>query len=356
MMRLTGNRRIFIKILVSAVIICMTPLCEKGRMLNGARSSTPLAGKELVCAIDLGNDMYGSHGLETGFHYELLKKFSHDNRCDVRIVAAEKGDNYRDSLMKGKIDILVTHPDDSISGIRVSRKVNDCSVWAVRKSSGKGLMLINKWIGLTVISSDYQRLQSRFFRTYNPHKRVEMGHTTNIISPYDDLLHKYAGELGWDWRMLAALIYQESKFAINSESHRGAQGLMQVMPRTGIYYGTDNLLDPEANIKAGTMHLKRLQNIFRKHDLEHEELVKFTLAAYNAGEGRISDCRHLAALQQVDSTRWDEVKSIIPLMREDSILQEPVVKHGKFNGSETIAYVDSVLSLYEAFCTICPQI
>ena len=51
------------------MIICLTPLCEKGRMLSGAHSVNAYAGREIVCVIDLGNDMYGSHGLETGFHY-----------------------------------------------------------------------------------------------------------------------------------------------------------------------------------------------------------------------------------------------------------------------------------------------
>ena len=80
------------------MVICMTPLCEKGRMLSGARSVNTLAGKELVCAIDLGNDMYGNHGLETGLYYELMSRLAQDNHCDVRIVAAGRNDNYSDRV------------------------------------------------------------------------------------------------------------------------------------------------------------------------------------------------------------------------------------------------------------------
>ena len=111
---------------------------------------------------------------------------------------------------------------------------------------------------------------------------------------YDDLLKQYSKELGWDWRMLAAVVYQESKFSINSTSHRGATGLMQVMPSTAEYYGIDDLLDPEKNLKAGTRHLKRLQKMFEKSGMDQTEQIKFTLAAYNAGEGRIADCRRFA--------------------------------------------------------------
>ena len=154
--------------------------------------------------------------------------------------------------------------------------------------------------------------------------------------------------------MLAAVVYQESKFSINSVSHRGAIGLMQVMPQTGLYYGIEDLTDPEQNLIAGTSHLKRLQNLYIKSGMEPEDLVRFTLAAYNAGEGRIADCRNFAASRNVDRNSWDTIVSIIPLMREDSILEEESVKLGKFKGHETIAYIDNIMSLYESICSIHP--
>lgn len=96
--------------------------------------------------------------------------------------------------------------------------------------------------------------------------------------------------------------------------------------------------------------------MFKKAGLEGEELIKFTLAAYNAGEGRIIDCRNLAASMELDNNNWDEIVKVIPMMREDSILENEAVKLGKFQGHETIAYVDQVFSHYAAFCQICPSI
>ncbi len=127
------------------------------------------------------------------------------------------------------------------------------------------------------------------------------------------------------------------------------------MPKTAAYYEVEDLLNPEENIKAGTQHLKRLQRLYSKCEMTPEEKVKFTLASYNAGEGRIADCRNFAASRQIDNNKWEEVVNLIPLMREDSILEEKSVKLGKFQGHETIAYIDSVMSLYNAFCTICPR-
>ena len=356
-MRLTDKRKRRLKnILIAIAIICITPLCEKGRMLCGIGASKVFAGKNLICVIDLGNGMYSPHGLEAGFHYELMQQFAIDNNCNIRIISAKKGENYQDSLKNGRIDILITHKSDSLTGIRPSRQIDEGAIWAVKSSKDRELRQINNWISHTILTGEYQKLKSRFNHRYDPIRYAETGRTTKTLSPYDDILKKYADELGWDWRMLAAVVYQESKFAINSHSYRGAQGLMQVMPRTGEYYGVDDLLDPETNISAGVSHLKRLQNLYRKESLGHDELIKFTLATYNAGEGRIGDCRSLAAANQIDSTRWSEVIKVIPLMREDSILENPAVRHGKFHGLETMEYVEKIMEIYKAFCTICPQI
>lgn len=343
---------------ITFMVICITPLAERGRMLSGARSNEAFAGKEMVCAIDLGDDMYGGHGLETGFNYELLSTFAKDNHCGISIVVAGKRDNYIDSLKQGKVDIVITHDKDSLEhdGIDILRQVHDCSVWAVNSTEENEIRQLNSWLSYISSSEDFRRMQSRYHNVYNPQKRAEKGIRTNTLSPYDDLIKECAAQLGWDWRMLAAVVYQESRFSIGSKSSRGASGLMQVMPQTGKYYGVEDLLDPKENLKAGTSHLRRLQNMFRKYGLSQDQLIKFTLAAYNAGEGRIMDCRNFAAAQQVDSTKWEEIVKIIPQMREDSILEDESVKLGKFQGHETIAYVDNVLSHYEAFCKICPSI
>ena len=337
------------------LMICAMPLIESGRPLSGARSEDFFSGKEIICAIDLCDDMYGSHGLETGFNYQLIGRFADDNRCNVRIVSADRADNWLDSLSQGKVDIVVVHDEEvkDMEGLHISRNIDDCTVWAV-KEEGQ-LRQVNSWISHITSMEYFKKTKSSYSGTFNPYKRAERGIVSNTLSPYDDLIRKYAAELGWDWRMLAAVIYQESKFSINSVSHRGAKGLMQVMPRTAKHYDIDDLLDPEKNIKAGTNHLKRLQKLYAKSGMSSLEMVKFTLAAYNAGEGRVADCRNFAESRQVDKNSWEEIVSLIPLMREDPILEEPTVKLGKFEGYETIAYIDSIMSLYNTICGICPE-
>ena len=358
-MVLTEKRKNRIRQTVASIlIILIVPLCERGKDMSGASTTNTFAGRELICAIDLGDDMYGSHGLETGFNYELLGRFAKDNRCTLRIVSSDKGADYLDSLKAGKVDIVISHEEEisASEGIGLTRKVDECSVWAVNPDDFREIRQMNNWISYITSSDDFQKMKRKYRGTFDPHKRLEKGMVCQSVSPYDGIIRKYAATLGWDWRMLAAVIYQESKFSINSTSHRGAKGLMQIMPKTGAYYGVEDLLDPENNIKAGISHLKRLQKLWDTPETDRIELIKFTLASYNAGEGRIADCRSLAASKGLDCNVWEEVKGVIPMMREDSILSEPAVRLGKFQGYETIAYVDGIMSLYDAICTVCPAI
>lgn len=356
-MVLTEKRKNRIRHIVSAILIFLVvPLCERGKDMSGANAVNAFAGEELICAIELGDDMYSSYGLGTGFNYELLGRFAKDNRCSLKVVASNRNTNYLDSLKAGKVDIVIIPKNDSLDlkGLELTRKVDDRSVWALQKDDRQKVRQVNSWISHITSSKEFSKMRNSYRGTFNPHKLAERGITRSTLSPYDKIIRKHAATLGWDWRMLAAVVYQESKFSINSVSHRGASGLMQIMPQTGKYYGADDLLNPDQNIEAGVKHLKRLQNLWKGTDMDKMELVKFTLAAYNAGEGRIADCRNFAAEKGFDNNSWDDIQKVIPMMREDSILSEPSVKLGKFQGYETLAYIDSILKLYDAICTVCP--
>jgi membrane-bound lytic murein transglycosylase F len=247
------------------------------------------------------------------------------------------------------------HHEEADADMILSDKIIDCSALAMNKGKDGHIREINEWLSEYTGSEAYNQNKALFFRSFNPVKRAEKGVITETVSPYDSLIRQYAKELGWDWRMLAAVVYQESKFSIGSRSHRGACGLMQVMPQTGAAYEVNDLIDPEQNLFAGTSHLKRLQKLYSSCDMSDEERIRFTLAAYNAGEGRIKDCRNLARAKRLNENVWSNIVDVIPMMREDSILTDENVKLGKFKGVETITYVDNIMELYNAICQICPR-
>lgn len=343
------------KIFAVLLFICSIP---ENRNTEDETQDMTLAfdGEEIQVVIDFRNDMYNPHGLPGGFSYEMVKRFAEDKKLPIKISIARTKENSIDSLLTGKADILIRKRSEAIDNPEILNSIDmdEFTYWAVHYDRALEMKEINLWLSMMRESQEYKDLRKNFYSLYDPYKRVNRGHRTRKISPYDTMIKKHAMHIGWDWRLLASVMYQESRFAINTFSHRGAQGLMQIMPGTGQYYGITDLLDPEQNIQAGCRHLARLQKMFPVEDFLPEERVKFTLAAYNAGEGRIADCRNLAASRGLDSTKWDDIVTIIPEMRYDSILHEESVKYGRFMGHETIDYVTSIMSIYCAFREICP--
>ena len=147
------------------LIICAMPLIENGRPLSGASSEDFFSGKEIVCAIDLCDDMYGSRGLETGFNYQLMGRFAEDNRCSIKIVSASRKENWIDSLAQGKVDIVVMHDEEvkNIKDLNLSRNIDDCTVWVV-KEEGQ-LRQINSWISHITAMDYYREAKSSLSRT-----------------------------------------------------------------------------------------------------------------------------------------------------------------------------------------------
>lgn len=347
------TRNVILKYVTATLaVFCLSTFYQRTIVVDAVDTSSTFAGDTVRCALALDDDMF-SRNLESGFCYEILNRFAEADNCSISVVPAGNAD-YMDSLRTGAIDIVILpYKDTVMSGISFSREM-DGTVWALRSGTLSHIREVNLWISHFMNSDEYRILDSRFRKTSNPYAKAEKGIVSRHISPYDNLIKKYAASLGWDWRLLAAVIYQESRFSINTSSSRGASGLMQVMPSTAEHYEVSDLLDPEQNIKAGTQHLIRLQKMFMDSDISPEEQIKFVLAAYNAGEGRIEDCRRFARFQNLDNTRWEEIVKAIPEMSNEELIQSSGLKFGRFNGKETVRYVDNVLEHYSVFCQICP--
>lgn len=322
----------FKTICISALLLMIIPICERDRAISGTGTGNAFEGQELVCAIDVPT----IQSLKTGFSYELIQRFASDNNCSVRILTQNNKEDYLDSLKAGAIDLLITDETQTkdTDGILLSNLSEDWPILAVRDAGdNKMLHSLNRWISHMRISGEWESMRSQFKKS------------NSRISPYDNLIKAYAAKLGWDWRLLASIIYNESKFAIFAKSSRGACGLMQVMPQIASHYGVHDLTDPESNIKAGTMILQKLQREWIKRNLEGEELLNFILASYNAGKGKIIDYRNFAQQEGADPDRWEDIVKVAPIMREQ----------GLFLSSETIAYVEKVLATYESYCQSHPE-
>lgn len=168
----------------------------------------------------------------------------------------------------------------------------------------------------------------------------------SLLSPYDQMIGRYAEAAGLDWRFVAAVIYEESRFDADSVSEAGAYGLMQVMPAAAQDVGEGSFREPEANVRTGVRYLQRLEREYRQaRDRDRQALM---LAAYNMGAAHVADAQKLARRFGYDPWRWDGAMDVMV-----SLLEEPAVyehlPNGFAQGRSVAAYVDRVLERFALY-------
>lgn len=166
------------------------------------------------------------------------------------------------------------------------------------------------------------------------------------ISPFDQVIVQHARAEGFDWRLIAALIFEESRFNPTSRSEKGAYGLMQVRPIAAESVGASRFETPDDNVRTGVRYLRHLAGMFR--DLPERDRLSIVLAAYNMGPGHIQDAQMLAQHLGCDPFRWDNaLELILPLLERPDIYNQ--LPNGFAKGHETVAYVRRILDRYRQY-------
>ena len=176
------------------------------------------------------------------------------------------------------------------------------------------------------------------------------------ISRYDHLIRAYAKQHGFDWRLIAALIRQESNFNPYARSRSDARGLMQLIPKTAKEVGVRHVYNPKQNIAGGIQYLRKMYDHFAH--IKTEDRMKFALASYNAGLGHILDAREVAGYHRHNRNNWELVKkSLVKLTEAHTKIHQDIwgthaPKHGYFEGAqETMLHVEKVLKYYKSYTT-----
>lgn len=265
-------------------------------------------------------------------------------------------------VAEGKINYTVADEDVAlvnatyypIIDVRTAISFPQKIAWATRKNAPDLLEAVNKWIRSMRKQTDYYVLYSKYFKS--PKATLKRMHSdysslaSNNVSPYDDIIKQVADSIGWDWRLLAAQIYQESQFDRQAESWAGAVGLMQLLPETGALYGISDMMDPHQSIRAGVSYLNWLDNMWAKYVSNSEERMKFVLASYNAGQGHVLDARRLAQKYGKNPNKWDNnVEYFLEMKSKPEYYNDPVVNSGYCRGSEPVNYVEQILRRYSSY-------
>ncbi len=173
------------------------------------------------------------------------------------------------------------------------------------------------------------------------------------ISVYDDLFKKICEREGYDWRLVSAIAYSESRFNPWLVSHRGAQGLMQIMPHVARQFDVaGNVMDPENNVLLAVKVLSKIEkSLDFAPGTSADERMKIVLACYNAGIGHVMDARNLARKYGADPDSWADVSRYLTLKSDPAYAGDEAVRHGRFVGRQTLAFVDNVYDRYVRYCT-----
>ena len=235
----------------------------------------------------------------------------------------------------------------------ISLSVEQKLCWAVTPHADSLQAYINNWLKTFTRSTKYAVLNNKYFKTRHSSIYLDKKNLPSRggrLSPYDDIIKKYAKELNWDWRLLASMIYQESRFNPKTISWAGAEGLMQMMPATAKRFNLTEPFNPDDNIRAGVEFLKWIEKQFDDEGISEEEKAKFMLASYNVGLGHVFDARKLAKKYGKDKNKWSvNTDTFIILKANPTYYHDPVVKHGYCRGREPYNYVRIILERYEDY-------
>lgn len=346
--------------LASAILMCAG--CGKGGENDAAAMEEVFAhdlqdaeqsGELIVGTIAGPETYYLSHGKEFGLHFGMAEDFANSLGLRLRVENVADSTTLVALLDSGRVDLLAYPFDGEETDSAYS--VFEPTGWLLRSGSPLLAEALKNWFKEGK-KEDVKRAQAeaRNLPYVTRHARAQVAaRRSGRISGYDGLFKKYAQRYGWDWRLLAAVCYQESAFDPEATSWAGARGLMQIMPSTADRLGLERgkLTDPEANIEAGSRYLAQLERKFDDVPNRAERRL-FALAAYNGGFNHIRDAMRLADKYGGSSKRWSSVRKYVLLLQKRGYYQDPVVRYGYMIGSETAAYVNAIEARYRDYCGV----
>jgi membrane-bound lytic murein transglycosylase F len=254
-----------------------------------------------------------------------------------------------------EIDFTIAHSNiilinrRNFPGVVPTGSINDRMQlgWAVYPKSSELLEHINAFLGAIKKSGKFDSIYNKYYGDTEDFDYVDLEafhrRLKTKLSRYSPFIKAAAKKHGFDWRLIAAQIYQESHLNPWAKSQAGARGLMQILPTTGRSLGISDLFDPVQNINAGVRHLKNL--------FEHFETAKgrdrllIALAAYNIGQGHIQDARKLAQKKGLDPNKWESLSETLPMLQYKKYYHN--AKYGFCRGTEPVRYIKQIMIYYD---------
>ncbi len=224
-------------------------------------------------------------------------------------------------------------------------------VFAMRTNSIHLAHALDTWLASARYRDERNALIEAYENGLGPRKDLKptssMAFGTDSISDFDSLFQVHADSMAWDWKLLAAVAYKESRFDTTARSYKGANGLMQMMPATAARMGLADSAGVEGHVQAATRYLDQLDQLWRRSIPSPAERLRFVLASYNAGPGHVKDAQRLAVELGMFPDRWEgNVERAIVLLNRPRYFTGEAAKNGYCRGQDTYWYVRDVTGLY----------
>jgi len=211
---------------------------------------------------------------------------------------------------------------------------------------------LDNWLAKFMQKEAFSFIKRKYFEPSKQVDSFQLGDFSSkkgSLSPFDAIMKTEAQKYNFDWRLLAAIIYHESKFNPNARAFGGAYGMMQFMPGTGPKYGVFPGSTPEVQIRGGMKYIAKINTMW-SDIVDPAERNKFILASYNAGLGHIKDAQKLAAKRGLNPKVWaDNVELMVMNLGKHEYYSDPVVKSGALRGTITYKYVRGIIARYEGY-------
>ncbi len=219
--------------------------------------------------------------------------------------------------------------------------------WAFKKGDSRFNAQINEFLTFAKESGLYDNIYNRYYNDGHIFDYVDLQvfhrRLRSRLPRYAGLIKREAEANDFDWRLITAVIYQESHFNPRARSHTGVRGLMQVTRDTARRMGVNNRIDPNKNVHAGVKYL-RTRYDYWSH-INEPDRTKFALASYNIGLGHVRDAQKIALELGLPPDKWSGIQQTLPLLREKKYYQRS--KHGYARGTEPVLYVSRIFTYYD---------
>lgn len=318
-------------------------------------SHPPSSLKEVTAPIGVTQGSYHDDVL-----HQLKKRYPHlkikaDAQIDDEELLREvEQGTLKYAVVDNKILALTQRYYPQLSKALVLKKDEPIS-WAIRRNNDDSFYsTVIEFFGKKHQDGTIAKLVEKYFGHIQQFDYVDtrafLAAIKTRLAQYKPWFEKYAGDL--DWRLLAAISYQESHWKPDARSYTGVRGMMMLTLQTASLVNVHNRLDPEQSIRGGAAYLRRL--IKRIPDTIHQdEKVWFALAAYNMGFGHVLDVRRLTKMQGGNPNNWADVKERLPLLMQKRWYRR--THYGYARGSEASHYVNNIRQYYQSLVLLDAQ-